>query len=146
MLFEVCAYCRNFFVRPDEDIISGTFAVTENGISPADLLEGQHFRIVGSVFNDGVFRKGDSGFTPETFTGAVWKMRIPKDFLQLVEEIEAWQEKYGDASASPYSSESFAGQYSYQKGGSSSGGSSTPTSWKEAFNSRLNVYKRVNVL
>ena len=73
-------------------------------------------------------------------------MAVPKEFLSLVDEIEAWQTVNGQANSqamSPFQSESFGG-YSYTKasGSSSNSGSIVPT-WQSQYASRLNKYRRI---
>ena len=76
----------------------------------------------------------------ETFDGSIWALAIPKAVVDLAGEIAAWQEKYGAVTASPYTSESFAG-YSYTKsGGADAGGSG---GWQAAFRARLNPYRKL---
>ena len=147
MLTELCQELRNWFVREKH---FGTFTI-ENGelsILSDFLLENQYFRIVGSVFNDGVHKYPDDELVDETFAGSIWAMAVPPSVIALCDEIEAWQDKYGaiDGQAmSPYSSESFGG-YSYSKssGGSSSGsGSGGGVSWKSVFGDRLNRWRKI---
>ena len=116
-----------------------------------DLLDEQYFRIVGSVFNDGVHQKGDlSDFLhDESFSGSVWAMAVPPEVIALAEDIEDWQAKYGavdSVAMSPYNSESFGG-YSYSKfgGGSGSSGSglSGNSGWRGAFADRLNRWRKI---
>lgn len=140
MLEQICAFIHNFFYG---DRYAGTFTI-ENGVLTVDgLIDGQYFRICGSRLNDGVYRYGVDQLTDETFTGVVWDMRPPKSFLTLVEEIEAWQQKYGEAVKSPYSSESFNG-YSYTKaqGYASAGGGMLGT-WQNIFGSQLNHWRKL---
>lgn len=151
MLNEICAEVRNYFVLSG-DVLVGDYTISDGVIVPSvPLLEEQYFRIVGSVFNDGVHKSGDVLTDEPQFHGAVWLMRIPKDFLQLADEIAQWQAKHGgvdSAAMSPYNSESFGG-YSYTKGtrASASGGSSgSSVSWKDVFAQRLNVYRRIRTI
>ena len=147
MLTEICAYLRNWF---ELDKLFGTFAIIDGAIAYEDgnslgLADGQYFRVIGSVFNDGVHRVGDA-LTSETFEGSVWPMGVPPNVLTILGDIEAWMQKYqglDSPAMTPYSSESFAG-YSYSKGGgaaNSSGVSITP--WKQAFADRLSPYKKL---
>ena len=152
MLNEICLELNNFFDRNQPHII-GDIVISQKKITNTDFLanvrENQYFRIVGSVFNDGVYKYTDSlELKDEVFRGAIWLMAVPADFLALVADIEAWQGKNGGADSaamSPFSSESFGG-YSYSKGVSnSSSGSSVPT-WQGAFAKRLNNYRRMRGL
>ena len=156
-IYEVCLEVKNFFLRDGiENIHSGTFTITDGVIAPLNyLIVGQYFRIAGSVLNDGVYQyTGDPipELKNETFTGAIWAMYIPPAFLKLCEEIDAWQNKYGTADSnnmSPYQSESIAGVYSYSKasgGGSAGSGESTANNWQGVYKSRLNKWRRLQIL
>ena len=152
MLNEICLEINNFFNR-NQPIIIGDLNISNGKITSTDFLdkikEDQYFRIVGSVFNDGVYKyTQDLTLQDEDFHGAFWLMAIPKDFLDLVDEITAWQEKNGTVSSanmSPFQSESFGG-YSYSKaaGSGASGSSSVPT-WQSQYASRLKLYRRIRV-
>lgn len=144
-LTEVCANIKNYFVK---DIKQGAYTITP-GTAPLDsLLEGQYFRIVGSVLNDGVWQNTEedlANLRAEEFTGEVWSMSVPRDFEDLCSDIEAWRSKNEAADSvnmSPYTSESFGG-YSYSKGGSGSNGGGTAVTWQNQFRSRLNTYRRI---
>ena len=141
MLTELCAELRNYFEVPNGRHF-GKFEISGGSIAPLDFLqEGQYFRIIGSVFNDGVYQYPTSGLTDEIFSGAVWGMAVPPAVISLTEEIKAFNES--DAGKpSAYTSESFGG-YSYSKATESNG---APISWKKVFASRLNKYRRVSVL
>lgn len=139
MLTEICAEIRNYFVR---EIHHGTFSISNGAIEPLDFLqEGQYFRIVGSVFNDGVYQYPNAELTDETFDGAIWAMGVPPSLIALASEIEEWT-KSDAAKPSPYTSESFGG-YSYTRATNAKGQAVT---WQDAFSSRLNKYRRMNVL
>lgn len=140
MLTEICAEIRNYFVS---DIHNGTFEIVGGKITPLDFIqENQYFRIVGSVFNDGVYKYTDKlELTDEKFIGSVWSMAVPPSVIDLAEEIK----KYNESEAgkpSAYTSESFGG-YSYSKGTDSNG---VPLTWQKVFASRLNKYRRISVL
>ena len=153
MIGEVCHDIKNYFCY---DRIFGKFKVeggklrfSDDTNKTIDLAENQYFRLAGSIFNDTVWQwhnDGIEGLQDEgEFMGAIWKMAIPKDFLNLVADIEQWQAKYGaiDSPAnSPFTSESFGG-YSYSKalGGGSDG--STSVTWQNAFASRLNKWRKI---
>lgn len=136
MLTELCGVLRNWF---ETDRISGTYTVKNGSITLPFLQNGQFFRVVGSVFNDGVHRYPDYGMADETFDGSIWPMSVPPALLCLGEEIKAWQEKNGDAAASPFTSESFGG-YSYSKGSASANGTVT---WQTTFKSRMNQWRKI---
>ena len=138
MLTEICAELRNYFEVPNGRHF-GKFTISGGSIAPLDFLqEGQYFRIVGSVFNDGVYQYPAASLTDEVFEGAVWAMAVPPTLIALAAEIEAYNES--DAGkASPYTSESFGG-YSYTKATDSKG---APIGWQKAFASRLNKWRKL---
>ena len=149
MLTQICNEIRNYFSQ-DEDRFIGDFEIVDSKITPSiSIQDGQYYRIVGSVFNDGVHKYGDTADVLKDepkFHGAVWLMRVPKDVIDLADEITAWQDKNGDALQSPYQSESFGG-YSYTKAsGSSANGTGDAYSWKDAFASQLNRYRKIRAV
>ena len=139
MLEQVLMHLKNWFLVPG-GIHEGTYTIEDGGIALPFLANGQYFRIVGSVFNDGLHQYPASDLKAETFDGTVWALAVPQAVIDLATEIEAWQKKNGDASVSPYQSESFGG-YSYSKAtDSATGGSVT---WQSAFRSRLNAWRKL---
>ena len=149
----VCAEVKNYFIKNGDDIHSGEFVIHNGIVESSDfLIPGQYFRIVDSVLNDGVYQyTGEpiESLKNEVFTGQVWAMRVPSDFVALVAEIDAWNEKYGtvnSANMSPYNSESYAGQYSYSKSGGGASGNGPGATWQTQFSSRLSQYRRISVL
>lgn len=148
MLTQICAEIKNYFSN-EEDRIIGDFEIVDSNITPSiSIQDGQYYRIVGSVFNDGVHKYGDPNdvLKDETeFHGAVWLMRVPQDLIDLAKEITTWQEKNADVLASPYNSESFGG-YSYTKASGSGGASGGAYGWKDAFASRLNRYRKIRAV
>jgi hypothetical protein len=143
-LTELCQELRNWF---DRERHTGTFTI-ENGNLTADFLApGQYFRVVGSIFSDGVHQYPAADLPSETFDGAVWALAIPKPVIKLATEIEEWRAKYesvDSAAMSPFSSESFGG-YSYSKSGTGSadGGGTTGGSWQTAFAARMNAWRKL---
>lgn len=149
-LTEVCANIKNYFLRSDSDIKRGTFDLRSGTAPLTSLLQGQYFRIVGSVLNDGVFQNTAedlANLRNETFTGEIWSMSVPRDFEQLCIDINAWRTKneaLDSANMSPFTSESFGG-YSYSKGSSSSSGGGIGATWQDQFRARLNTYRRISL-
>lgn len=151
MLTELCNELNNWF---DRSRYFGTFTIENGQINVSDLVsdgslqDGQYFRIIGSVFNDGVYKYPAVDLEDEEFEGAVWAMAVPPSVVALAKEIEDWQTKYGgiDSQAmSPFQSESFGG-YSYTKkggSGSNSGATTKLGTWQGAFAAKLNRYRRL---
>lgn len=126
--------------------LTGTFTITDGAIDLASFIpEGQYYRIVGSALNDGAHKYGENGLTDETFTGEIRAMWVPKAIFELIQDMNDWLAKYGDAINSPYTSESFGG-YSYSKAGAgdgSSGSDGSATGVWAVFASRLIKWKKV---
>ena len=132
MLETVLMYLNNWFVVGRYD---DTYTIEDGGIALPFLVDGQYFRIVGSLFNDGVYQY-PAELTDETFDGSVWALAIPKALLSTVEEITAWTAKNGDGGA--YTSESFGG-YSYSKATNSKG---LAVGWRDVFAAQLAPWKK----
>lgn len=141
MLEELMRECRNWFVAPN-GVHLGTFTVKEGSITLPFLVYGQYFRIVGSVFNDGVYEYGNFYLKDETFEGAIWALSVPPAFIKLSEEIKSWRDQYENAANSPFQSESFAG-YSYTKSSANGNSGGSVTGWQGVFASRLNKWRKL---
>ena len=149
MIEKICAFIHNYFYG---DRYAGTFTIENGVLDVPGLIDGQYFRICGSRLNDGVYvypAQAAAGQPPilkdETFDGVIWDMRPPKSFLTLVDEIKAWQTKYGEAVSGPYQSESFGG-YSYTlKSGTNASGGADPSasSWQGVFKAQLNQWRKL---
>lgn len=138
MLEQVLQYANNWFLIPG-GVYEDTYTVQGGEIALPFLTDGQYFRIMGSIFNDGLHQYGpDLSLTDETFDGAVWALAIPKAVVSLAEEMSEWESKNGSAASGPFQSESFSG-YSYSKASGKSGG--VMTVW-DAFSSRLSAFKK----
>lgn len=147
-MLELCSECRNFF-KPDK--LPGTYTISGGVIEPLpDIPDGAYIRILGSTFNDGVYKYPHGDFTDESFSGSVWLMHVPPDFVDLLNDINDWETANASAVASataevlasPYQSESFAG-YTYQK---KTGVGDIPTVWNDprlGFASRLNRWRKI---
>lgn len=141
ILFELCQELKNWFCNIETDVHAGTYTIENGTLSLPFLQNGQYFRISGSVFNDGVYRyDGNLDLKDESFIGTIWAMRIPQSFLELSEEIEAWNEKNGSAITSPYQSESWGGYaYSLKAGGGESGA----MDYRTVFAGSLNRWRKL---
>ena len=138
MLTEICAELRNWFVVPNGVHVQ-TYTISDGSIAPLDFLrDGQYFRIIGSVFNDGVHKYPASDLTDEVFHGAVWSMAVPPAVIDLATEIEEYN-KSDAGKPSPFTSESFGG-YAYTKATDANG---APIGWQKAFASRLSRWRKL---
>lgn len=140
MLEQVLGHLHNWF---QVGIHPGEYEIQDGALTLPFLLDGQYFRIVGSVFNDGLHQYGPEmePLQDEVFDGSIWALAVPRAVIALAEEIDAWQQKYGRIAASPYTSESFGG-YSYTKsGGANENGGAG--GWQAAFRQRLNQWRKL---
>lgn len=142
MLTELCQELHNWFDR-DQPKWHGDFEISNGELILRDdmsLKNGQYFRIIGSVLNDGVYCYPASGLTDETFSGSVWSLAVPPAVITLATEIGEWVGKYSAVVNSPYTSESWGG-YSYTK--ASAGDGSSGTTWQSVFANRLNRWRKI---
>ena len=147
MLTELCGELNNYFDR-NLPKFHKPFRIVDGVIENIDSLGiqiGQYYRIIDSVFNDGVHQytgQPDESLHDETFSGSVWLMAVPQEVIDLAADIEAWAEKYKDVSYSPFASESLAPtSYSYSiNTGAGSGGSGA--TWQNIFSSRLTKWRK----
>ena len=135
-LTNLCAEIRNYF---ETEKRFGTFTISDGSISPSNFLQdGQYFRIVGSVFNDGVYRYPAHDLVDETFKGAVWAMAVPPAVVELLHKIQEFESATAN-SPTAYTSESFGG-YSYTKATDANG---LPVGWKSVFKNELNRWRKL---
>ena len=135
-LTNLCAELRNYFETKKR---FGTFTISDGSLSPSNFLQdGQYYRIVGSVFNDGVHRHPAHDLTDETFDGAVWAMAVPPAVVELLQKIQEFEAATANAPTN-YISESFGG-YSYTKATDENG---LPAGWRSVFKSELNRWRKL---
>lgn len=120
-------------------IHAGTLKITGGSITLPHVKEGQYFRIVGSVFNDGVYQHPVADLTDEVFDGAAWALRIPPDVVALAADIQAWCKSNG-GEASPYVSETYPNGYSYTRAVDQNG---VVPSWQSVFASRMSQWRKI---
>lgn len=144
MLTSLLKELNNWF---DIDRRFGQFTISDGMLNVDFLQEDQYFRIVGSVFNDGVYQYPAQELKDEVFEGAIWAMAIPQEVIALAAKIGEWQERYGGVDSenmSPYNSESFGG-YSYSKSGGGSGtGNDEAGTWQGAFAKEMKKFRKVH--
>lgn len=134
MLEQILAHLNNWFLVPN-GVFQDEYAISNGTIELPFLRPGQYFRIIGSVFNDGLHQYPATDLTDETFDGAVWALAIPRAVQELSDEIKAWAEKN---QPSAYTSESFGG-YSYSKATNSKG---MAVGWRDVFAAQLAPWKK----
>lgn len=145
MLTELCGELRNWFIKNSADVYAGTYTISDGATEALSFLQnGQYFRVVGSVFNDGVWQYPASGMTDEVFDGEIWAMRVPREVIELSNAIDDWVADNAAALDSPYQSESFGGySYSLKSGGSGADGGTGAVTWKSQFASKLSKWRKL---
>lgn len=149
MLTELCKELKNWFDY-NQPHHYGTFTIAGGALQELDVPDGQYFRVVGSVFNDGVHQAPKTFGKDEVFEGAVWLMAVPAEVVALDAEIDAWRAKFEalDSQAmSPYQSESFGG-YTYSKAGGGSDAVTAdsgiaPGTWQSVFAGKLRHWRKI---
>ena len=140
MLEQLLCYLHNYFLL---EAHPGTYEIRDGRLTLPFLQEGQYFRVLGSVFSDGVYAYPAAGLTDVTFTGSIWALAVPKEVEALAREIAQWQEKAGEPGR--YKSESYGGyshaRYSYTALTSPETG--MEASWREAFRGELNRWRKL---
>lgn len=133
MLEDILMHLHNWFVV---GIHSGDYSIKDGGIALPFLVDGQYFRIIGSLFNDGLHKYPAADLIDEDFNGTVWALAVPPSVVSLADEIATWSAKN---EPSAYTSESFGG-YSYSKATNANG---QPMGWEDVFKTRLNPWRKI---
>lgn len=145
-IFEVCQYLKNWFTKNQAQYF-GQITIENGALSETyGLKVGQYFRIIGSADNDGVYQYPITTLADETFDGAIWGMALPKAFIALLNDIEAWKTKYASvdsAAMSPYTSESFGGYSKSGGAGSSDTNKDKSGTWQGVFGARLAPWRKM---
>jgi hypothetical protein len=128
----VMRHARNYFERAR---IEGSISVSGGMVSPVPAAP--YVCISGSLYHDGVHKVeagafADNAAPDETFTGTVWLLHPPADFLLMCEEIATYCEKNP---AGALHSESL-GEYSYTRASGNNG----VLTWQQAFANQLRPY------
>lgn len=126
---------NNHFVR---GYLDADFAVEGGFLMPAPAAPFVY--ITGSAMHDGVWEVrggelvGDDAAS-EAFTGRVWLLKPPREFLALCREISAYNDK--NPTGAPIS-ERF-GDYQVTRANEYTGGGG----WEKVFSSRLAPYRKM---
>ena len=142
MLYEVLQYINDYRIDDYCDLVE----IEADGLIVSDVtkfIANQYVLIIGSKINDGVYKVSsivgnklfievDFDLTPEVPECFVYSLAIPRQLLNLVSEIEAYNLK-----SSGVSSESL-GDYSVNYGNENG-----DVSWIVAFRKRLAPFRKV---
>lgn len=147
MIAEIMKSINNHFARSIE---SKDYEIVADGIVGSfteSYVAGQYVWITGSLINDGVYKltavasnklTTEEALMPENTSNTlicVYGLAVPRDFLQLVTDIETWAAKnVGKEGVASESIDSYS--ISFADGGKGA-------SWINAFSSRLSRYRRM---
>ena len=129
---DVMRHVRNHFVH---SALSGTWAHSGGQLTPADqLTPGRWIAIVSDDVSGGVFQLDEKGGIPDfgelTFTGTVYLLDPPADFIRLCGDISCW----AAANPDPAVSAEKLGEYSVSR---------HAVTWESAFAPALAPYRRM---
>lgn len=136
---DLCKELNNWF---EVDREFGKYEIKDGTIIIDSLQKGQFFRIVGSIFNDGVYEYPANDLKDEEFEGAIWPMAIPTEISNLLERINTWVDNNMSVLDSPYQSESFGG-YSYSKASGNASNGDGNITWQSHFANELNQWRKI---
>lgn len=141
MLEQVLRHINNRF---EHAYLEDTFEVSSGTFEVEGAQQGQYLWIEGSVFNDGLHQYPLSDLSDETFDGRVVLLAVPRDVIDLADQISEWVADNSDVLDSPYQSESFGG-YSYTKAsGSTSSDGSSLSGWEAQFRGHLDPWRKMS--
>ena len=140
MLYEVMLAAKNFFYVKNASV-TDDFTIVEGSIALPFVLDGQYYRIEGSVFNDGVYQHGydDTSLIDETFNGTISPLKPDKAFIAFANKVEEYEKANAATAAGPFLSESFDG-YSYTRATNAKGNAVT---WKDVFADDLRRWRKL---
>lgn len=145
MINTIMDYLNNYFDYDYENTtvsISGDTITIDDGTFSNDYLSNGYIRLYGSLLNDGVYKVSNATDTVITLTETlttednvklnIWRLRPPKAFLDLVDEIST--HVTANKSKPGVSSEKID---DYSISFSGNGG------WESSFKDRLSNYRRL---
>lgn len=129
---DVMRHVRNHFVR---DCITGDFAHTGGVLTPADsFAPGMWIAVAGPDAPQGVYQLDENGGIPgledTAFSGNIYRLAPPADFLRLCGDIGCW----AAANPDPAVSGEKLGEYSVSR---------RAVTWESAFAPALAPYRRM---
>lgn len=129
---------RNFFPAAFWD---GSWMLQDGVLSPSQPLHpGDWVAITGSFHNNGIFRLGEGctiqGAANESWTGRLWLLAPPADFLTLAADIAAWGIRQGDQLTVRESFGAYSRELSTDEHG-------LPLTWQTRFARQLLPYRRM---
>jgi hypothetical protein len=156
VILSVLRECRNYFIHNYE---TGAYSLEGGQIAVKNLyVTGQYVMISDAILASGVYRvKNISNLTvvdlgdpvqlltlagadvDEDFGGKIYGLKLPRDFLKVCRDIQAFVEsKQGKVGA--YTSETVLGVHTWSKATNKNG---MPAGWQELFAAKLAPFKRM---
>ena len=129
---DVMRHVRNHFIQSS---VSGAFSHTDGSLTPEEHFRpGMWIAVTGDGAPSGVFQLDENGgihgLEDTDWTGTVYLLDPPADFLRLCGDIGCWAAAHDDPAVS---SERF-GEYSISR---------QPVTWETAFAPALAPYRRM---
>ena len=129
---DVMRHVRNHFIR---DAVEGDFAQADGMLTPANTFEaGMWIAVTGEDAPCGVYRldekAGIPGMEDTIFSGTVYRLAPPADFLRLCGDISCW----AAANPDPSMESEKLGAYNVSR---------KALTWQEAFAPALQPYRRM---
>lgn len=137
-LNKICREIKNWFETPTRRLDS--YVVSNGRISDLDFVQdGQYYRIIGSLFNDGVHHKGDDAdiLQDEVFRGVVVGLSVPQEVVGLAAEVKAYLDDDANAPTA-ITSESVGG---HSIGRATKDG--IPILWQDVFSKSLLPWRKI---
>lgn len=131
MLEKVMIHCNNYFYSHTQIYKSKIEIVDGEITANLPFLKSQFIKVEGSVLNDGIYQFPVTELFDETFTGNIYGLAIPGNFIKLVEDIEKYNEKNFKTAVSSTSFGGFSESYKEN------------SDWQSAFKKELNVYRKL---
>lgn len=129
---DVMRHVRNHFIR---DALEGDFTQSSGVLTPAEsFAAGMWIAITGEGAPGGVYQLDEKGGIPDlgdvTFSGRIYRLDPPADFLRLCGDIGCW----AAANPDPGVESEKLGAYSVSR---------RAITWQEAFAPALHPYRRM---
>jgi len=112
--------------------------VTHSGVAWESTVDGNAYE-PGTVVGAWIEWIVEPATTDETFSGTIYGLRVPQDFVAMCGEIQAFNESSA-GKPSALVSESVQGVHSWSKGTRDDG---TPISWQQVFSGKLTPFRRM---
>ncbi len=145
-MLSVMREVKNFFEISSE---TGGFSLAGGKIALKDKYKaGQYILLSGSLLANGVYKIAadengvytlEGAAVDEDWSGIVFGLAVPPDFVALCAEIKAFNDNPANA-PSAITGETVKGHYTWSK---ATGANGTPAGWREVFRTRLQPFRKM---